>query len=424
MAKDHTGPHARHISDFRGTNDGVPEEYGAKRSRDMDSMMARIAEFEAESERDDMNFTEVLKDKFNPWRVSEFDILSVALLGPPSRSISSQRGFLPESADGLSPDEITASVLEWNGIQKRGLEAICVKLSLECGGSFIAAQRYVEACDNGEFQATKLDDRLDIMSTVLKTLDGFLLNSAGAHRSTDVTQRLLEIYGLLTSWDLGQGLAQPPMRRFYRKDYRTHLLYLMCLVRLGAFRTMWYQWHMDLEKPPDWAVVTSSKSKSNRTRTDGEDGGIPCKIRHGNIQELGGTEIQEILAGVYAKALLRWRGATNHAEELLRSVEFNNASDNFEQNRQLEIETIIRLGESRSEAAPADDPRRASPEDYEGEIAEIFSDSDIRDALAGLQTLLSRIVASNDSGHEATPRGSTSIQGPGQRNSSSLDRIS
>ncbi|RYP79087.1 hypothetical protein DL771_000065 [Monosporascus sp. 5C6A] len=491
----------------------------------MDSMMARIAKFEVESERDDINFTQVLKNKFSPWRVSQLDILSVALFGPPSRSISSQLGFLPESAHGLSPDEITASVLEWNGIQRRvrhsafktipymlrrrnisqrrrderldfrealkncrsladlervimpfvqtptgralvadqcsrigqtcmvlhskdpsvapailsflnnltinlraqnlrvsqGLEAICVKLSLECG-NFIAAQRYIEACDNGEFQATKLDDRLDIMSTVLKTLDGFLLNPAGAHHSTDVTQRLLEIYGLLTRWDLGQELAQPPMRRFYRKDYRTHLLYLMCLVRLGAFRTMWYQWQMDLEEPPEWAVVTSGKSKGNHKRAAGEDGVIPGKIHNGKLQGLGDTEIQEALADVYAKAVLRWRGATNYAEVLLRSVEFNSASHNFEQNRQLEIETIIRLGESRSEAAFADDPRRASPEEYEGEIAKIFSNSDIRDALAGLQELLSRIVASNDSGHGATPRGSPSIQGPEQTSNSNLNR--
>ncbi|RYP09542.1 hypothetical protein DL764_001227 [Monosporascus ibericus] len=512
----------QHVRPFDANKDGVPEEYGAKRSRDMDSMMARIAKFEEESERDDMNFTQVLKNKFNPWRVSELDILSVALLGPPpSRSISSELGFLPESAHGLSPDEITATVFEWNGIQQRvrnsayktipymlrrqniserrrderldlrealkncrsladlervimpfvqtptgralvadqcsrigqtcmvlhskdpsvapailsflnnliinlraqnlqvsqGLEAICVKLSLECG-SFIAARRYIEACDNGEFQATKLDDRLDIMSTVLKTLDGFLLNPAGAHHSMDVTQRLLEIYGLLTSWDFGQDLAQPPMRHFYRKGYRTHLLYLMCLVRLGAFRTMWYQWHMDLQKPPEWAVVTPGKSKDNHKRADGEDGVILGEIHNAKSKELGGTEIREALADVYAKAVLRWRGATNYAEVLLRSVEFNSASENFERNCQFEIETIVRLGESRSEAALADDPRRASPEEHEGEIADIFSNSDIRDALVGLQELLSRIVASNDNGHEANRRGSTSTQGPDQTSSS------
>ncbi|RYP01610.1 hypothetical protein DL765_010846 [Monosporascus sp. GIB2] len=230
------------------------------------------------------------------------------------------------------------------------------------------------------------------MSTVLRTLYGFLLSPAATHRFTDVTQRLLEIYGLLTSWNLGQELAQPPMRHFYRKDYRTHLLYLMCLARLGAFRTMWYQWHMDLEKPPEWAVVASAK------------------------------KILEALADVYAKAVLRWQGATDYADVLLRSVEFNNASGNLEQNRQLEIENITRLGESRSEATPAGDPRQPSPEAYEGEIAEIFSNSDIRDALAGLQELLSRIVASNDNGHEAITRGSTSIQGPGQTSSSNLGR--
>ncbi|KAI1247450.1 hypothetical protein MGN70_011340 [Eutypa lata] len=112
-----------HVRPFNRTDDGELESRDAKRKRDTQPMMERVAEFEAESQSDEANFAKVKTDIFNPWRVSDLDLFSAAMFGIPSYAKYSITKDLPESAEGFDPGQISVSVLVWNGIQRRARDS-------------------------------------------------------------------------------------------------------------------------------------------------------------------------------------------------------------------------------------------------------------------------------------------------------------
>lgn len=228
-----------------------------------------------------------------------------------------------------------------------------LNLSLKCG-NFISAQRYIKACY--EYANLAEDGSLwmimgSFLKSLLKHLGGFELDSASSSGSTDVSRQLLEIYSLLTGWNLGQELGFPFMRAFCLHDYDMSVDYFACLARLGAFRTMWYEWSNYVH---DMSATAVSKTYED-TRFDSGGEGVDRrdrledgKIGDGETQQPGPTEIEirRMMSIIYAEAIRRSQGVTRNSEQLLRCVDFMQELVDIKGDRQIEVEGIIRLGQT------------------------------------------------------------------------------
>lgn len=91
------------VRSFDENIDGVPEESGAKKARDQEGVKHRAATFDKEYERDENNFQNLLRNKYNPFHVSDLDIVSAAIRGPrrvpPARITMNRRRQPPEHID-------------------------------------------------------------------------------------------------------------------------------------------------------------------------------------------------------------------------------------------------------------------------------------------------------------------------------------
>ncbi|ORY69534.1 uncharacterized protein BCR38DRAFT_480720 [Pseudomassariella vexata] len=114
------------VRQYDETVDGVLEEAAAKEARDQAPLRQRVAQFEQEYHRDDANFRTLSSEKFNPWHISDLDILSAALRDPsqtPSSDDGKRRHAPPVDMINLNKDQILETIYDWNGIPLQALES-------------------------------------------------------------------------------------------------------------------------------------------------------------------------------------------------------------------------------------------------------------------------------------------------------------
>ncbi len=112
--------------------------------------------------------------------------------------------------------------------------------SLRCS-AVVTAQRYIERrLKHGDYD----DDFIDcILTKLLET--SIASDSMYAHAfQFNVSNRLEAVFSLLTGYIPGEDQSTFSLRSYINPEKsRSFQLYIQCLARLGAFRTMWHEWH-------------------------------------------------------------------------------------------------------------------------------------------------------------------------------------
>ncbi|KAI0383052.1 hypothetical protein F5Y04DRAFT_251707 [Hypomontagnella monticulosa] len=187
----------------------------------------------------------------------------------------------------------------------------------------------------------------------------------------DTTHQLLAIYCLLVGREL-QKRPKPALRshapklndpRF--KDY--YKIYVTCLARLGAFRTLWYVWHMNFGLTE---INTTSGTKKNTLEPDLVD--------------------IELKATTFRTAIQEATRTNSRIGELAQSSRFAFAAAELEVDCQLDMGTITMSAGAIS--------TRDQDQDYQvdkEEIRRIFEETDIKEAMAALKRLLQQIPTNN-----------------------------
>ena len=267
---------------------------------------------------------------------------------------------------------------------------VALRFALECE-NFTVAQRYVEACLTDAPHFPISGTRHGVLRATLDSLDRLL--GEAAPPPPHGARRHLEIYSFLTGWTFGDRKAHASMHLFYRKSYDTQLLYLTSLARLGAFRTMWYEWHDCLGHGPKLARPQA---------TDTTDDGKQWPRDYGPSDGSWKPWALGMMARLYTEAILESpQGARPGLRGgLLECVDFTKARGDHQADCELDMETIIRLGETsrQREGGPPETAEGAPPSGpsieerkYDGRILEIFNKSDVSEALAGLGELLEEV---------------------------------
>ena len=276
-------------------------------------------------------------------------------------------------------------------------EMVALNFALECG-NLALVQRYINAC---HVKYT----RFPVLRAARKSLDH--LQQGPADR-LDPTRQLLDIYSLLTGWNFGNETAQPSMHLYYREYRLTLLLYFQCLARLGAFRTMWYEWHDCLDNAEGLAAMVHN----HRVGAKDEDVDMKAGAKqrpqsdgpHGDTLK---TQVLGMMASVYAEAILGSPHVIRAASEFLQCLDFTKAAQNRREECQLEMESIIRLGKTHSwqsiSIGGASTVGLYEEGKDEGVIATIFGNRDILASLAGLQALLVGAMMGQDVRTKHTP---------------------
>ena len=448
----------------------------AKRKRNMAPMLARLSNFETKSKSQGRTFNKTKNQLFNPSRLTDFDLLSVALHGLPFSSKILNRNGIPSGVRKSVPKTLSymrrrRDVLEippinpldendflkslgkcrtLSGVERlvsslllstqpevvklvgdnsgaianqcyqihrdqsidpvtmlgfmndvsinlssHGLapslafEVIALDFAVMCR-KVVAVQKYIKGHSVQSTDPSIGDRRLKVLRVAQEALDRMQL--FGPHKMTPRVRRFLDIYSLLTGWNFGYPTPQPSTHIFYRANYRTLCLHVECLARLGAFRTMWYDWHDCLENASELAAaVQEMRSESVGIETGAKPELQPNESHHDNLK----TQVLGMMASIYTQAILGPPHGMEAASRFLDYVDFTKATQDRREDCQLEMEAIIRQKWARRRPHRRFNDRDVGIreiESYEGVIADIFSNRNIPGALAGLKTLLTYVV--------------------------------
>ncbi|KAI2642551.1 hypothetical protein GGS21DRAFT_177491 [Xylaria nigripes] len=140
-------------------------------------------------------------------------------------------------------------------------------VSLGCH-AFITTQQYLKRWfeyGNHEFNETFVDSILAELSQryISPSQDYICIDP-------DPSNRLMAVFSLLTGYIPGEDKPAFSLRSLVRRDRKdTFRLYIQCLARLGAFRTIWYEWHEhDVGFPGDDVLPLENKPWLARTILD------------------------------------------------------------------------------------------------------------------------------------------------------------
>ncbi|XXH04720.1 Pre-mRNA-splicing factor SYF2 [Hypoxylon texense] len=103
-----------YVRPYNDDVDGVPAQSSLQRARELRPIQKRVAQFERLSQEYDEYSRLTASDKFSPWRISDHDILSIAL-GNSTQSERVQHLSTNSDPNNYS-DELANDVLKWNGI--------------------------------------------------------------------------------------------------------------------------------------------------------------------------------------------------------------------------------------------------------------------------------------------------------------------
>ncbi|KAI0969367.1 hypothetical protein F4678DRAFT_172315 [Xylaria arbuscula] len=176
----------------------------------------------------------------------------------------------------------------------------------------------------------------------------------------DASSRLQAVYSLLTGYIPGESQLTFPLRSFVsRKKPRGFYLYIQCLARLGAFRTIWHEWH-------------ETNSASHSMDSDAQQGSAFKKEDE------------------FAKAIVEALAMSSGIRKLAISPEFTNVTGQFQEDSQLDLLFISRSAEARS--LPTKSiiilDRTHMYAAYQQSVYQIFQEKSIQKALSALQAFL------------------------------------
>ncbi|KAI0013700.1 hypothetical protein F4779DRAFT_349466 [Xylariaceae sp. FL0662B] len=447
-----------------------------QRDRYVTSVKRSVAKFEQDSKRYEETFQRTMTDKFHAWRITDHDILSVALVDVPENARLPDRPELAATTHGLTSEDMSKAVLEWNGIPhlvrdsgtkttrymlrrrwvtrrhppgftnegalnetlqdcqafsdverlvtyiigtKLGYQLVFKSIpalvdacqrtantgtptrvlsflnNLELNLSsrnmpisrelslyafefslqyqvFPTAQKYLRMCLDSDHQFSSSDK-----DTILKTLE----TSISAETENTMTcirlhpvDRLLAIYGLLTGQVLGEQAPQPSLHDIMQDPTESSFQrYLNCLIRLGAFRTIWHICH---------GHVPSIASRDGMKRSNPE--------KEGELDKLGKSDPAKVQA--FAIALCEAIKRNDNILDSIQIANFTRAKGEYTQDCRLDMEAIIRIRNIITKKGSAEGSRDNPPElNYHERIERVFERRDTAKAMVGLRDLLRKM---------------------------------
>ncbi|KAI1302601.1 hypothetical protein F5Y03DRAFT_207007 [Xylaria venustula] len=231
-----------------------------------------------------------------------------------------------------------------------------IRVSLRCR-AIVATRQYFERmlehgnC-NDEFINSILSYLLDSSIALYAfDFDNFQL---------DVSGRLQAIYSLLTGYIPGESQLRFPLRSLVSLEKpRGFYLYIQCLARLGAFRTIWHEWHET--NSASHSMDSDAQQRSAKTKED-----------------------------VFMGGILKTLAMSSGMRDLARSPEFTNATGQVLEDSQLDMVIISRSAKALS--LPTKSVRVAdltlAYNTYQQSVYQIFQEKSIQKALYDLQAFL------------------------------------
>ncbi|TRX90717.1 hypothetical protein FHL15_008296 [Xylaria flabelliformis] len=222
--------------------------------------------------------------------------------------------------------------------------------SLKCQ-AISTAHQYLERKCKCEY----LDKRTIhyILNTLLQT--SITSNRSSPHEfQSNSTTRLTTLFSLLTGYVPGENQPTVSLQSLIsHKRVKSLCLYIECLARLGAFRTLWHQWH---------AIESASQAM---------DG------------------IRELNSG-FVSAILEALDKNRNVRTLARSLEFANATGQFREDCQLDMLAISKSADIL--ALPENNKENHDPTPdrirQQEELYQIFREKQIQKAMPALQAFL------------------------------------
>ncbi|KAJ3577172.1 hypothetical protein NPX13_g3396 [Xylaria arbuscula] len=248
------------------------------------------------------------------------------------------------------------------GLERDGLNMstkLCdlgVWTSLKCN-AIITAQVYIERKLENEAHS---DEFIHGILTKIKDISMASSSLASHQIQLDVSSRLRAIYSLLTGYTPGEDKPTFSLRPLLNPKTTQELyLYVQCLARLGAFRTIWHEFH----------------------RKDSASHGTGLAI-------LTDTRIKE--NSVFAGAIMHALAENPAIASLARSLDFGVATGETRQDCQLDIIAISRSADTLILPSTRVQESTLSPTyTVNREIVhEILKDKSIEKALPALQEFL------------------------------------
>ncbi|KAI1353145.1 hypothetical protein F5Y01DRAFT_303570 [Xylaria sp. FL0043] len=228
--------------------------------------------------------------------------------------------------------------------------------SLRCN-AILTAQQYVEKRHkNGGYS-------YDITDTILtEVLHNSIASRALGYRQFELgaSNRLEGIFSLLTGYVPGEEQLVFPLRSLINpRKPDSFRLYIRCLARLGAFRTIWHEWHQ-------------SDSASDGTNVD--------------IQQSPKSRD----TGHFVTAILDVLAKNPNMTDLAEIPEFTSATGRFQEDCQLDMLCISRSAEVL--ALPDKETINSEPTptyvENREKLYQIFSEKSIEKTLPALQAFL------------------------------------
>ncbi|KAF2966844.1 hypothetical protein GQX73_g6683 [Xylaria multiplex] len=446
------------VRPFNPLIDGEPEPRSAQRARELQPIKERVANFERHYDECESNFKSISADKFHPLHISDFDLLSVALLdslkaqktaagasihdkptsyadmlnsvldknGVPliirhdtSNTVTYMRYRRQSLARGPSPapedeellatafsrhttfsninrlvtraiqtpegcrilsdisDELHRSLItrEVEPIQllsllnnilinfdryglhmSNKLYELGIQASLKCH-AIVATQKYIQRrVKRGDY-----DDNL--INSILTTLLQTSIASASLHHhkfQLDVSSRLRGVFSLLTGYVPGEDQTAFSLRSLVSPERPNGFhLYIQCLARLGAFRTIWHEWQK---------IDSPSHARNIDVRQD--------------------SAFKE--NGHFVTAILDSLAKNHDIAGLARSSEFTNVTGQFWEDCQLDMLGISRSAKTLALPDRAIGNSDRSPTYWRNwdKLYQIFRETQMQNAFLALQVFL------------------------------------
>ncbi|KAI0512684.1 hypothetical protein F5B22DRAFT_614854 [Xylaria bambusicola] len=235
-----------------------------------------------------------------------------------------------------------------------------ISTSLKCN-AILTAQHYIKR----RLKRRPLDDEF-IHNILTKIKEGSIVSNAFSHHAfqLDVSSRLRTVFSLLTGYTPGEDGPTLSLRSLIvRENLRNFHLYIQCLARLGAFRTLWHEHHK---------IDSASHNPT------------PFALKASNFNK-------DFVKGDHVvSAILHALAENPDMASLARSPGFSNATGQFWQDCQLDMLAISRS--AKVLATPGKNVSDIQPSSIYGGnwgiMSGIFQDTSIDRALPALQAFL------------------------------------
>ncbi|KAI0816241.1 hypothetical protein GGR55DRAFT_226394 [Xylaria sp. FL0064] len=228
--------------------------------------------------------------------------------------------------------------------------------SLRCN-AILTAQQYVEKRHKNGGYSYNLTD-----SILTEVLHNSIASRTLGYRQFELgaSSRLEGVFSLLTGYVPGEEQLIPPLRSLVNpKRSHSFRLYIRCLARLGAFRTIWHEWHQSDSASDGTNVNTQQSPKSRETDH-------------------------------FVTAILDALAKNHSMTDLAEIPEFTTATGQFREDCQLDMLCISRSAEVIAlpdKEAINSEPTPAYVENSE-KLYQIFSEKSIEKTLPALQAFL------------------------------------